>query len=632
MYMKKLFTLLMFVACSLSMNAQQPLEMSVVPGSKGPLPDLPVLPPLEGNHIAGLTLTKICFHQWSLYDAYEADLYFPSFPTEDAEYCTLQKRLKSTGAWETIVNSDGSAYRYSSAAAVSPMITEDTDFRIVLHNGTKDGFTSNVVFAKMPTVNYTFIQRYLMGAGGVPYVGTVVTGSWVEAERRRAVWNSDRRRYDYELVEKCYTYNTNYYRRQWYRMNPNTSEMFPIEGATEQSYTPTTEDLGYELMEVIEGDDIHCSYSCLIGHGIVSTYILASVDYIGNDGFILNTDYILPEGGKDLRVFGMSGDGGEVPRENIRERKPGQYAVYAPVDEENPYYAVTYQVDDVWDTGDYPLQFNRGTEDNPWLRPAQVYLMMYEDQPIIAKSSNNEPIEVWGHNIDGEWNPVGTLDASGLTEENPNFSMLWGKYYLKAPGTATTLPTYYPNALLWGDAQLAEPGFDYDEDYNMVTRSYSIEAVAKPAPLTGAGTITGTVTKGPVQAVTRAASAFSPMVYLKQNGGDVVAYAEPDATGRYTFRNVPDGSYQVLVNIDACIMERPIEVTLSADKREVGNIDYLVENGVIKPDDPDVINLADGKQPTIERYYSIDGRQGRTQHGLNIVRMSDGTIRKVMLK
>lgn len=631
MYMKKLFTLLMFVACSLSMNAQQPLEMSVVPGSKGPLPDLPVLPPLEGNHIAGLMLAQVSFHQWSLYDAYEADLNFPIFTEEEAEYCTLQRRPKSTGVWETISNGDGSVPHYSKGAMVSVIIREDTDYRVVFHNGAKDGFTSNEVSAKMPTIHYTFIQRS-MYYSETPYVGVAYTGSWVEAERRNSERVSGSSRLSYVLGEKCYTYNTNYYHRQWYRMNPNTSEMFPIEGATEPMYTPTVEDLGYELMEVITGDNVHCSYYRLFGHGIVKSYIQASVDYIGSDGFVLNTDYILPEGGKDLRVFGMSGDGGEVPRENIRERKPGQYAVYAPIDEENPYYAVTYQVDDVWDTGDYPLQFNRGTEDNPWLRPAQVYLMMYQDQPIIANSSNNEPIEVWGHNIDGEWNPVGTLDASGLTEENPNFSILWGKYYLKAPGTATTLPTYYPNALLWGDAQLAEPGFDYDEDYNMVTRSYSIEAVAKPAPLTGAGTITGTVTKGPVQAVTRAAAAFSPMVYLKQNGGDVVAYAEPDATGRYTFRNVPDGSYQVLVNIDACIMERPIEVILSADKREVGNIDYLVENGVIKPDDPDVINLADGKQPTIERYYSIDGRQGRTQHGLNIVRMSDGTIRKVMLK
>lgn len=626
MYMNKLFTLLMFVVCSLSMNAQHSLELSVVPGSKGPLPDVPVLPPLEGKHIAGLTLSQVSFHQWSWYDAYEADLYFPSFTAEEAEYCTLQTRTNSSNVWETVTNTDGSVPRYSSAAMVSPIISVDTYYRIMLHNGTKDGYTSNEVFAPMPTINYTFIQRSHYYTE-TPYVGVKYTGSWVEAERRKRVWDSGKQRYNYELVEACYTYSTSYYHRQWYRMNPNTSEMFPIEGATEPNYTPTVEDLGYGLIEEIKGDDVHCSYYRLFGHGIVKSYIQASVDYIGSDGFVLNTDYILPEGGKDLRVFGN----GEVARENIRERKPGQYAVYTPIDEENPYYGVTYQVDDIWDTGDYPLQFDRGTEGDPWLRPAQIYMMMYEDQPIVAKSSDNEPVEVWGHNIDDEWNIVETLDASQLTEENPYFSMLWGKYYLKSPGTATTLPTYYPNALLWSDAQLVEPGVDYDESYNMLTRSFSIEAVAKPAPLTGSGTITGTVTMGPVQAVTRAASAFSPMVYLKQNGGDVVAYAEPDATGSYTFQNVPDGSYQVLVNIDACIMEQPIDVTLSADKREASNIDYLVENGVIKRDDPDVINLASGKQPTVEGYYSIDGRQGRT-HGLNIVRMSDGTIRKVMLK
>ena len=618
--MKRLFTSLTLLLCAMAMNAQQPREMSVVPGSKGPLPELPVLPPLEGNHIAGLTLTRVCFHQWSWYDAYEADLYFPSFSAEEAEYCTLQKRPKSTGAWETIVNSDGSSYHYSSAAAVSPTITEDTDFRIVLHDGTKDGFTSNVVTAKMPTVHYTFIQRYL-GASGVPYVGTVVNGSWVEAERRRAVWNSDRRRYDYELEEKCYTYNTNYHYRQWYRMNPNTSEMFPIEGATADKYTPTAEDLGWELTETIVGDNIHCSYYCRIGHGIVSSYIQASVDYIGNDGFILNTDYILPEGGKDLRVFGNNG---EVARENIRECKPGQYTVYTPVDDaENSNYGVTYQTDDIWDTGDYALQFNRGSEDNPWLRPVQIYYMMYE-QPIVAKSSTNEPVEAWGQNIDGEWGVKETLDASQLTEEEPYFTILWSKLILKAPGTATTLPTYYPGALLWSDAEVVEPGSEYDEAWNMIPNSFTIEAIAKPAPLTGAGTISGAVAMSQP-------SATSVMVYLKQMGGDVVAYDEIDATGSYTFQNVPDGSYLVLVNIDGCIMEEATQVTLSAGNRNISNIDYFVDGNIIKRDDPDGINTIAGSQLTTDRYYSIDGRQGRTR-GLNIVRMSNGTVKKVLVK
>lgn len=189
--MKKLFTSLTFLLCTLAMNAQQPREVSVVPGSKGPLPELSVLPPLEGNHIAGLTLTRVCFHQWSWYDAYEADIYFPTFPAEEAEYCTLQKRPKSTGAWETITNSDGTPYHYKSAALVTPEITEDTDFRIVLHNGTKDGYTSNVVSAKMPTVHYTFIQQshyFTM----VPYVGQEYTGSWVEALRKTRTWNYDR--------------------------------------------------------------------------------------------------------------------------------------------------------------------------------------------------------------------------------------------------------------------------------------------------------------------------------------------------------------------------------------------------------------------------------------------------------
>jgi hypothetical protein len=41
------------------------------------------------------------------------------------------------------------------------------------------------------------------------------------------------------------------------------------------------------------------------------------------------------------------------------------------------------------------------------------------------------------------------------------------------------------------------------------------------------------------------------------------------------------------------------------------------------------------KQPTaeVEAIYTIDGKRlQQTQQGLNIIRMSDGTIRKVMVK
>lgn len=420
--------------------------------------------------------------------------------------------------------------------------------------------------------------------------------------------------------------------------------MFPIEGATGDKYTPTMEDLGYELMEVIEGDDIHCSYYCLFGHGIVTTYIQASVDYIGNDGFVLNTDYILPEGGKDLRVFGQNENWEtfEVAHENIHERKPGQYVVYTPVDGEvHSYYDVTYQIDDIWDTGDYALQFNRGTEDNPGLRPVQIYYMMYE-QPIVVKSSTNEPVEAWGQNIDGEWGFKETLDASQLTEEESYFTILWGKLILKAPGTATTLPTYYPDALLWSDAQVVESGADYDEHWNMIPYSFTIEAVAKPAPLTGAGTISGAVAMSqPSATARRAASVYGQMVYLKQVGGDVVAYAETDATGNYSFQNVPDGSYQVLVNIDGCIMEEATQVTLSAGKRDISNIDYIVEGNTIKRDDPDDIELVHSSESIVqseENVYNLAGQQivnrqssnSKLPKDINIVRMSDGTVRKVL--
>jgi len=588
MMKKKFFTfvsILLALTAASPVSAQETRVVDVVPGSKGMLPAMPELPQLEGKRVAGLLLKQVRYWNggWA-FQYYEAELYLPSFTEEEAEYCTLQSRTKSSGEWVTALDGEGNAAHYSSAADLTPRLKEDTDYRVVLHNGTKDGYVSNEVSATYPTVHYSFITKSQWFYADPLFIGGTITGSRVEAQRMDGEWNRDAQRYDFTFAEQCNTDNTNYYRRQWYRMNPNTYEMTPIEGATGKDYVATAEDLGYNIMEVIRGDNIHISYYILFGHEQVKTCIRASLEYLGPDGFILNTDYALPDGGKDLRIIGNSrsedGFNGEVARDKIREIKPGQYAVYTPVDE-NMYYMGAYEVDDIWDdTSDYILRFDRGTPEQSWLRPVQIYCMMYYNQPIVINASVNTPIDIIGRNIDNQWSVVANYDTSGVAEGD-YFRMVWGKYCLKARGTATTLPTYYPDKLMWYEATSATPGTDgYDEQYNPITNTYYIQAVAKPAPLTGSGTISGSIRP---QTTTRADNSVSGQtVYLKGKDGNVVAYTETDANGAFRFQNVPEGSYTVLINIEGLTMERPAQVTLTAANPNATGVDYALDGSVIK--------------------------------------------------
>ena len=63
--------------------------------------------------------------------------------------------------------------------------------------------------------------------------------------------------------------------------------------------------------------------------------------------------------------------------------------------------------------------------------------------------------------------------------------------------------------------------------------------------------------------------------------------------------------------------------------KDFGNIVALTENDP----NPTGIKGVNSDKVTAECYYSIDGKRNKTpQRGLNIVKMSDGSTRKVMIK
>ena len=198
---------------------------------------------------------------------------------------------------------------------------------------------------------------------------------------------------------------------------------------------------------------------------------------------------------------------------------------------------------------------------------------------------------------------------------------------MKTRQTASTLATYYPSTLLWGEAETVKPGVSYDADWNELPNTYAINVVAQPAPLAGQGTIEGTVSMAQSARMNRA-SGGSYTVYLKQKDGGIVAITETDAGGAYRFTQVPYGSYVVLVNIDGCIQEQATEVVLTAEKSTVSGVNYTVEGTVIKSTgSTGIISII--SPDTESSIFSLDGRKGMSK-GLNIIRMSNGKTMKVM--
>ena len=152
-----------------------------------------------------------------------------------------------------------------------------------------------------------------------------------------------------------------------------------------------------------------------------------------------------------------------------------------------------------------------------------------------------------------------------------------------------------------------------------------------PDQLTGTGVIEGVVSKTLVSRLrVRAAELQTTIVVylLDAKTGDIVAQAPTDADGRFRFENVPFGTYKVLPNIDGYTVSTPAEVTLTAENPIVSDVDYEVTDDEVIPVG---IHAIATSGPAVQGVWSLSGIQSATR-GLNIIRMSDGTMKKVIMK
>lgn len=632
--------LLLLMSLPAGITAQNPhAPVPVEPGVKGTLPAVPELSQLESGRFTALWLDYVAYDNTLGSTAY---LHFYSPEDRGGEYYTLQMTAHGSDSWQTVKSSTGDNRQFTGLSAWVN-ISYTTDFRLVMHGGEMDGYISNVITVH-PSLTSVRTYRTGWSEDGIqtPFVGHQLNRTYSIIVTVR----------DDKGNETQYDQTSGYFKYQWYRRNPNTWEMTPIAGATQWNYTPTLDDAGYVLIQEIQGDDVHCSFTqwhfaSEWDYDITHVCVEASPAYYGDDGFILNTSYVIPDVGEMLGVKqgSMYAPVEPMPECVITEPQPGQYAFhlsheaynYLQYDFRNPAYMLTF------------LYGHQG--DDIWYREAQVMrdrlnVESFSVRPVFAGRTLPTTVDIIGPDIDGnlvvkasrEYVEGGESDVIqfGFDDEISYLS----KYYIKARKTGSTLDTYYPSALIWSNATAVDLTPIYDQEtYETRPMDFVIDVKEVPEVLTGTGVIEGTVAALSSAAQARADRMNAPAgetdtytIYLMRKDAGIVATTQTDAAGNYRFENVPFGSWFVLVNIDGCTQEQSVEVTLTETQPTATGIDYSIsDDGTILPSGAMTIAGVNAAGSVTGVFYSVDGRKGRTR-GLNIVRMSDGTVRKVLVK
>jgi hypothetical protein len=176
------------------------------------------------------------------------------------------------------------------------------------------------------------------------------------------------------------------------------------------------------------------------------------VAYAGDDGILLNTNYVLPDPEKNLwrNTEGWgSWDGDEDYMQGrfdegvVKTVKPGQYAIK--INAKDLFFQqIGY--------GDQPYMLcRRGIH---WWSYRQFFVSEAEIYPIplpfVVKKDGaclkNVPIDVIGNNIDGDLVVLKTFSPEA-GNDTATVEMIQGFYYIRSQKTDVSAATYYPNVL-----------------------------------------------------------------------------------------------------------------------------------------------------------------------------------------
>ena len=548
----------------------QPKSNDIIPGSKGDLPTLQDVPEATENILPILHLEMVTGTFFFNKFTSELSLEFPTASTFGGQYYTLQ--YKTNNSWADYASLDGVVHFEGDRAGVTPCSSQ---FRLKLNGGEKNGWVSNVI-----TVPYVAPLACIL---------TWLDHSWVDfVGAGIPLYNCKAyvTQYDQEGESQEYGEDCEFYAYQWYRRNPNTYEMTLIQGATGEQYTPTIEDVGYEIVKVVTGDNQNLGFYGAHTDGIVKMPIEASIEYLDNNGFVLNTSYVLPNGGKGLCISAEPGNPSSesvpFPEGSIKELKPGQYAVSINKEQyegyELRYEGDRYRVAFIYDMPDWAGD----GQIKPTYREAQLMPERYMRQLQIKPLLNGEPlstsVEILGKGTDGKLCTIATLSPKEAEDGVFSTEVFEGKYYIKAHATDGTLETYYPDALVWSDAEIVEPATEDWSIDDWQPTCATINIAKTPAPLHGSSVIKGTIT---IQATadnahTHGDGDITCSVYLKDKStGKMIAQKLTDANGHYKLENVPIGDYIIIPNVDGFKVAEfaQVEVQVTQANQTITNAD-----------------------------------------------------------
>ncbi len=561
-------------------TAAQFAPVDVTPNEGGALPTFSVLDGLAAGKIGGLQIDRVHYYYFyfggNLNTYATVDMSFPEPSTIGATTYTLQQYDYVADTWND-VEANGSVlttngYNFS----IRLDNTGNIKYRLLVNGGIKNGYTSNeeVVICPVKLTNWVGNSLdYGMDISGVMYPNV---GCGFQASARVKV-------YDEQEADFVDVNDTLHFVYEWYRRNPINYKMTKIEGANTAKYVTGIEDTGYEIVSVIKGDDVKLSFYIAQSSGTIKFTNKSSFVYKGNDGFIINTFYGIPNfDASALKVTTnlydpqtMQSTIKEMPIEEAKEIIPGQYKIkttlpqgYYLIESSNGAWFPTLAVDHMGDGHPLNINIETGT--------------LKSELKLDNQVANGE-LELLQKRIEGNYLSFATKQT---VDGKADFETTTGYYYLKTKQTDNTLATYFPNSTMWSDAKkIEQPMFKWDGD-----TIFTIQLQPKPAipPSTAQGVIEGSITiiSTPAgvhqQKVLAAPQMDIYTLYLKNKVTDAItATTQSDVEGKYHFTNVPIGEYEVLVDIPGKPMISIITANIVTNTTIVGNVNYqITEKGI----------------------------------------------------
>jgi Secretion system C-terminal sorting domain/Carboxypeptidase regulatory-like domain len=195
---------------------------------------------------------------------------------------------------------------------------------------------------------------------------------------------------------------------------------------------------------------------------------------------------------------------------------------------------------------------------------------------VIYGGTYNGVVELYQKNVGvtpATYSLVATVNVDG--SNNYSFSGVANAEYLMRSvpvGMADVVATYFPNAIDWTSSTLVQ-----SDPLNVTTADIT---PFNSIDLTGGVTVNGTLGWGP-NGFTKAASvvlAEGVEVFIQDVNNTTYAQATTDANGLYTFSNVPNGNYQIVVNLPGYSQIDTYDFVVNDNSTTFDELDFLIDD------------------------------------------------------